>query len=85
MYAFVHLIGVSFFCVDRANLTDISVLFSVPSFLCLSVSSNPLPTDHLKNHLMEAKLYWKEAGEACYGTGTGSDVMAARFGHAVSC
>ena len=73
------------FCVDRANLTDISVLFSVPSFLCLSVSSNPLPTDHLKNHLMEAKLYWKEAGEACYGTGTGSDVMAARFGHAVSC
>ena len=31
---------------------------------------------------MEAKLYWKEAGEACYATG--SDVMAARFGHAVS-
>ena len=64
--------------------------FSLSLFLSpLPLSANPL----LKNHLMEAKLYWKEAGEAAYGGGGGggcaaggggSDSIAARFGHAVS-
>ena len=71
--------------IERLSVTVFLFLFLSP----LPLSANPL----LKNHLMEAKLYWKEAGEAAYGGGGGggcaaggggSDSIAARFGHAVS-